>query len=269
MNDKPQDWKNYEDFAAGIDTNRLPATDALVGRALTFELPGGAFAANFVDGQTLSWRRGETGGTDWYEAIEVAPDTFFVDVTFKSRPAEALTLVFNTATRRALGILSRIRSRDEAGAAPRVAQDFLVGTIAGGQADAGVSGILGIAGAEPAETRDLIGTRTLNVYSPNHTYEHTYLSSTRYCWQCLVGEQRGHGDVDLATTYKFADDLYVFTFREFLIPVASVFVFNFAAGRSTGKFLGETGNGAIANRPAGSFIRKLSQAVYPDDAQPI
>ncbi|KGX95129.1 molybdenum cofactor biosynthesis F family protein [Burkholderia pseudomallei A79D] len=134
MNDKPQDWKNYEDFAAGIDTNRLPATDALVGCALTFELPGGAFAANFVDGQTLSWRRGETGGTDWYEAIEVAPDTFFVDVTFKSRPAEALTLVFNTATRRALGILSRIRSRDEAGAAPRVAQDFLVGTIAGGQA---------------------------------------------------------------------------------------------------------------------------------------
>ncbi|AHI64351.1 molybdenum cofactor biosynthesis F family protein [Burkholderia thailandensis] len=263
MNDKPQDWKNYEDFAAGIDTNRLPATDALAGRALTFELPSGAFAAHFVDGHTLAWRRGDAGDTDWYEAIEVAPDTFFVDVTFRSRPAEALTLVFNTATRRVLGILSRIRSREEAGAAPRVAQEFLAGTLASGDAGEGASG------AVPAETRDLIGTRTLNVYSPNHTYEHTYLSSTRYCWQCLVGEQRGHGDVDLATTYKFADDLYVFTFREFLIPVASVFVFNFAAGRSTGKFLGETGDGAIANRPAGSFIRKLSQAVYPADAQPV
>ncbi|MET5021042.1 MoaF N-terminal domain-containing protein, partial [Burkholderia pseudomallei] len=54
MNDKPQDWKNYEDFAAAIDTNRLPATDALVGRAQTFELPGGAYAATFVDGQKLS-----------------------------------------------------------------------------------------------------------------------------------------------------------------------------------------------------------------------
>ncbi|AOJ70492.1 MULTISPECIES: molybdenum cofactor biosynthesis F family protein [Burkholderia] len=266
MSDTPQDWKNYEDFAAGIDTNRLPATQALAGRTLTFELPSGAFAANFVDGHTLSWRRGDAGDTDWYEAIEVAPDTFFVDVTFKSRPAEALTLVFNTATRRALGILSRIRSRDEAGAEPRVAQDFLVGALAGGEAETAKAGVSGVA---PAQTRDLIGTRTLNVYSPNHTYEHTYLSSTRYCWQCLVGEQRGHGDVDLATTYKFADDLYVFTFREFLIPVASVFVFNFAAGRSTGKFLGETGDGAISNQPAGSFIRKLSQTVYPDDAQPV
>ncbi|WP_323119248.1 MoaF C-terminal domain-containing protein [Burkholderia alba] len=259
MDNTPQDWKNYEDFAAGIDTNRLPATQALAGRTLVFELPDGALHATFDDGHTLTWRRGDAGDADWYEAIEVAESTYFVDVTFRSRPLEALTLVFNLATRRVLGILSRIRSREEAGAAPRVAQDFLVGTLAGGAAS----------GFVPAETRDLIGVRTLNVYSPNHTYEHTYLSSTRYCWQCLVGEQRGHGDVDLATTYRFADDLYLFTFREFLIPVASVFLFNFNAGRSTGKFLGETGAGAIANNPAGSFIHKLSHTVYPHDAQPV
>ncbi|MET5013084.1 molybdenum cofactor biosynthesis protein F, partial [Burkholderia pseudomallei] len=78
---------------------------------------------------------------------------FLVALTFKSPPAAARTLVFNTATRRARVILSRIRSRDEAGAAPRVAQDFNVGTIARGQADASVSGILGISGSEPAETR--------------------------------------------------------------------------------------------------------------------
>lgn len=260
MDQKPQDWKNYEDFAAGIDTNRLPATQALAGQTFVFDLPNGALHTAFGDGHTVVWRTGNAGDTDWYEAIEVAHATYFVDITFRSRPLEALTLVFNTATRRVLGVLSRIRSRDEAGAAPRVAQDFLVGTLDGAQPATGIA---------PAETRDLIGVRTLNVYSPNHAYEHTYLSSTRYCWQCLVGEQRGHGDVDLATTYKFADDLYLFTFREFLIPVASVFVFNFDAGRSTGKFLGETGAGAIANNPAGSFIRKLSHTVYPTEAQPV
>ena len=36
----------------------------------------------------------------------------------------------------------------------------------------------------------------------------------------LTGEQRGHGDTDMATTYKFDEDLYVFTFREFKTSVA-------------------------------------------------
>jgi len=61
----------------------------------------------------------------------------------------------------------------------------------------------------------------------------------------------------------------VFTFREFIIPVASVFVFNFTAGRSTGKFLGVTGAGAISNQAAGSMIRKISTTHYPSDAQPV
>lgn len=261
MENKPLDWKNYEDFAAGIDTNRLPSTDALTGRALTFALPDGELSLAFSEQHVLTWRSAYGHGTDWYEAIEVAGQTYFVDITFESRPLEALTLIFSTATRRALGIRSRVRSQQEAGGEPRVAQDFLVGTLDGDTAAA--------SGFVPAETRDLIGLRALNVYSPRHTYEHTYLSSTRYCWQCLVGEQRGHGDVDLATTYKFSDDLYVFTFREFIIPVASVFFFNFASGRSTGKFLGVTGAGAIANNPAGSFIRKLSTTHYPNDAQPV
>lgn len=121
----------------------------------------------------------------------------------------------------------------------------------------------------PHETRDLIGLRTFQTYSPNHTYEHTYLNSRRYAWQCLVGVQRGHGDVDLASCWQFDTDQYVFTFREFLIPVASVFFFNFASGRSTGKFLGVTAAGSIANQPAGAFMRKASMTFYPPDAAPV
>nr|WP_282096969.1 MoaF C-terminal domain-containing protein [Brucella inopinata] len=121
----------------------------------------------------------------------------------------------------------------------------------------------------PEETRDLIGLRAHFTYSPNHVYEHTYLSSKRYAWQCLVGVQRGHGDVDLATTYKFAEGQYVFTFREFKIPVASTFFYNFADMRSTGKFLGINGQGAIQNSPAGAFIRKASVTFYHPGQEPV
>ena len=80
---------------------------------------------------------------------------------------------------------------------------------------------------------------------------------------------RGHGDTDLATTYKFDDDQYLFTFREFIIPVASVFFYNMKQLRSTGKFLGVTSSGEIESNSAGAFIQKASMTFYPEDAQPV
>ena len=265
---RPAGWKNYEDFAAGIATNRLPASAALVGQSFDVRLDGAAWALLFNAQHELHWA--ETGaatgsssssGSDWCEVIAVAPDTFFIDITFTSRPQQALTLILNTRSRRVLSVQSRIRSAAEAGAEPRVAQDFCAGTL-------GADALLA-SGMAPHPSRDLIGLRTWQVYSPEHTYEHTYLSSERYAWQCLVGVQRGQGDVDMASYWKFDEDQYLFTFREFLIPVASVFFFNFTAGRSTGKFLGVTGGGQVANNPAGAHMHKASITTYPPEFSPV
>ena len=261
---RPAGWKNYDDFAAGIATNRLPASDALVGQTLALQLDGISLSLSFEALHELAWT--ETGalggsGRDWCEAIEVAPHTFFIDITYASRPQHAMTVIANTRTRRVLAVRSRIRQAAEAGAEPRVAQDFHAGTLGSDSALA--------SGTAPHPTRDLIGLRTWQVYSPEHTYEHTYLSSERYAWQCLVGVQRGQGDVDMASYWKFDDGQYLFTFREFLIPVASVFFFNFESGRSTGKFLGVTGAGQVANNPAGAFMRKASMTFYPAEFGPV
>ncbi len=264
---QPAGWKTYDEFAAGIATNRLPASDALVGQTLAITLPQSSLPSlqlHFEARHQVRWMA--TGaqadeGRDWCEAVEVAPHTFFIDITFERQPLQALTLVVNTHSLRVLAIPTQVRSAEEAGAEPRVAQQFLVGTL--GDDPVAASGTV------PHATRDLIGLRTWQTYSPQHTYEHTYLSTERYCWQCLVGVQRGHGDVDLACYYKFAENQYIFTFREFLIPVASVFFFNFDTLRSTGKFLGLTGSGAVQNSPAGAFIRKASQTVYEPGEQPV
>jgi len=261
----PEGWKNYEDFAGGIATNRLPRTDALAGTELTVALADGTtLDLAFRDPASLDWH--ELGGPaagggsgDWYEAVEVDDGAYFVDITFASRPSEALTLIVSLPTRRALSIRSTVADEPTPGV-PRVGQVFLAGTLEGDEAPSG---------EVPAPSRDLIGRRALYRYSPNHLYEHTYLSSERYCWQCLEGVQRGHGDVDLATTYRFAEQRYLFTFREFRIPVASVFFFNLDTACSTGKFLGVTGDGRIENSPAGAHIIPLSQATYPDGVAPV
>lgn len=263
---RPPDWKHFDDFAAGIATNRLPASEALVGQVLPLHLPGRVLTLRPDSRHTLRWEESGEGlparsGSDRYEAVEVAPDTWFVDLTRAALPDEAWTVIANTRTRRVLAVRCRILGDAQVAGEPRVAQDFLAGTLGSGPALAGSTA--------PHETRELIGLRTFQTYSPEHTYEHTYLSSQRYAWQCLVGVQRGHGDVDRASYYKFDDQQYIFTFREYRIPVASVFFFNFESGRSTGKFLGLTGAGEISNQSAGAFMRKASMTVYPSQHEPV
>lgn len=247
----PDDWKSMDEFAAGIDTNRLPATDRLVGTSWTIN----GTELRFTSANEVHWSRGDASGTDWYEAIEVAEDVFFVDRTYADRPYTSEVTAVHLPTGRTITITSVIADEPTDGT-PRVSQSFVAGSVGTPQ------------GAEPGPTRDLIGWRALYRYSPNHLYEHVYLSSERYCWQCLVGEQRGHGDVDLATTWKLADDFYVFTFREFLIPVAATWLYDLNAMRTTGKFFGLAQDGSVHNSPGGAYITSLGRVTYPPDGQP-
>jgi len=261
---RPTGWKNYDDFALGIATNRLPSSEALAGRTLRLALPATTLTLHPQAGNVLQWsEEGERAGrgSGWYDAVPTTETTWFIDLTLADRPDEALTLIVDTASLRVLAVRSTILDAAAAGGDPRVTQHFMVGTLGDETVRA--------SGEVPAPTRDLIGLRTAQTYSPNHTYEHTYLNSQRYAWQCLIGVQRGHGAVDLASYWRFAKDQYIFTFREFLIPVASVFFFDFASGRSTGKFLGLTGEGRISNSPAGAFMRKCSVTTYPPGEEPV
>lgn len=257
----PADWKAMDDFAAGIDGNRLPRTTALAGTSLTVAEDGApARQLSFLDGETVSWRRDDgTAGTDWYEAVEMRPQVHYLTIGDAAHPMRAAVLVVNRATGRTLTVTSVIADEPTPGR-PRVEQAFVPGSLAGGAPTA--------AGGPPAPTRDLIGLRALYRYSPNHLYEHVYLSSERYAWQCLVGEQRGHGDVDLATTWSLGDDLYVFTFREFLIPVAATWLYDLTALRTVGTFFGLGADGTVRTAPGGAVVTVLGRVAYPDE-QPV
>ena len=260
-NDVPQDWKTYDEFADGIATNRLPPSQDLVGWAETIRFTDGRSLTLTFSAQRVRWQDSTGNGEDACEVVMVAPDTYFVELLYTGRSKDAETLILNRRTGRVLSVYSSIRDPEESVGQPQVAQLFRTGIL--GDSTAAPSSM------EPRETRDLVGLRAHFTYSPNHVYEHTYLSSQRYAWQCLVGVQRGHGDVDLTTTYKFDDDQYVFTFREFKIAVASTFFYNFKDMRSTGKFLGITGDGRIQNSPAGAFIRKASMTYYLPGQEPV
>jgi hypothetical protein len=257
------EWRTYDEFAAGIDTFRLPSAD-LAGEALAIDLEGERhWTLDFIDAVTVAWTDEEPGRAsmrvlDPYDAVRVRDDVLFINLPFTSSHRRSMTFVVSMRTNRAIAVSSVIADEHEDGL-PQVAQEFWSGVLAGSQPS----------GPEPGPTRDLIGKRNVYRYSPSHLYEHAYMSTERYMWQCLQGVQRGHGDVDLSTVWKFDHGLYLFCFREFKIAVASVWLPDLGyALRTTGIFLGLDSKGESSHSRAGGHIYPLGSVSYPD-VQPI
>ena len=251
------EWRTYDEFAAGIDTFRLPNA-SLYGTLLTLALDDGSTLSLSFDAVAVTWSGLGADGTDPYDAVAVREDVVFVNIPLESREREAITIVYSTTTHRATVVRSRIAAVAIEGT-PQVGQHFWAATTDGGPAT----------GEVPGPSRDLIGKRNVYRYSPHHLYEHVYISSRRYAWQCLEGVQRGHGDMDLSTVWKFADGLYLFCFREFRIAVASVWLHDLGYQlMTTGIFLGLNGEGDAEHSRGGGHIYPLGSVEYPD-AQPV
>jgi hypothetical protein len=251
----------YEDYASEVAVNRLPQTAALVNQTMNITLDTGIFFSfEFSARNKVIWRSGDERGTDWCEVVEVAPQTYFIDQTFTHLPLESQTFIVNIHTRQVLSIRTIMREGD-VGKEPRAFHQFSAGVLGDPTHPP--------EGHKPAPTRDLIGLRGLYNYGPSQCFEHIYLNSERYVWQNIIGPLRGQGDVDMASYYKFDDNQYIFAFREFGLPVSTVFFYNWEQMRSTGKFFAIGEDGTIANTPAGALITKLSMAFYPLEMQPI
>ena len=257
-----EQWRTYDEFAAGIDTYRLPST-TLNGITLSFTLEDQARLRLDFSQDQVEWVFEEPNtpprsACDPYDAVAVRDDVVFVHLALTSRDGEALTLVYSSTNNHVIVVQSIIHDKEIEGE-PRVHQNFWAGSLDGKKP----------IGSTPGPSRDLIGTRNLYRYSPEHLYEHVYLSSTRYTWQCIEGVQRGHGDTDLSTVWKLDDGLYLFCFREFRIAVASVWLHDLGDRlRTTGIFLGLTSSGLSEHSRAGGHIRPLGSVTYPG-TQPV
>ena len=251
----------YEDYASKLAVNRLPQTDALVNQTMKITLDSGiSYELEFTDRNKVVWQSDNEGGTDWCEVVAVAPQTYFIDMAFTHQPWQSQTFIVNDQTRQVLAIRTIMREGD-VGKEPRAVHKFSPAVLG----DAAIPPL----GRKPGPTRDLIGLRALYDYGPEQIMEHIYLNSERYVWQGIIGPLRGQGDVDMSTIYKFDDNQYIFAFREFGLPVSTVFFYNWDQMRLTGKFFAIGDDGVLANTPAGAFIMKLSMAFYPSDLQPV
>jgi hypothetical protein len=254
-------WLPLDGLARGFDANKAQPSGALASRSVQLiDGAGGHFSVRFTANE-VTWREadGDTG-TDTYEAFEVDRGLHYVQWHPGGRPVNARSLFLDTEFGRALLVAARIGV-----AAPgktAVQHEFLALTVDG----------IEPSGPEPAPTTALIGRRALWVYSPEHAYEHVYLSPHWYTWQCLAGPERGQADTDENTLYELRKGIYVFAWREKVIPCGAVTVADHRdanALRSHGYLFGldETGTRPV-HFTFGAHGRLLSTTLHPEDLYP-
>ena len=102
------------------------------------------------------------------------------------------------------------------------------------------------------------------VYSQTEAYEHIYLNENLYTWQCLRGSEQGLADTDRCHYRRIADELYLFVWREKVIPTLGVVLVDWAAKRSNGKLFGYEGSdfGALSTTPIASVATLLNVTAY-------
>lgn len=210
-------WLPLNGLEPGFDANKAEPSTALADREVVVTDDRGTRITHRFGAGTVGWDYvpGATDplpaatGKDHYEAFDVAEGLVYAQFHHTHEPAEAVSLFLDFTTGHTLSVITTI-----AGPEPgrtRVRQAFVPGHLDGTP----------VSGPAPAPTTALIGRRALWVYSEEHAYEHVYLSPQWYTWQCLAGPERGLADTDENTVYQLRPGIYVFTWREKVIPCAA------------------------------------------------
>lgn len=255
-NAPPEGWKTYEQFVVDMNTYRLPPTTALAASEFTVAFDGSAMHLRFEESR-LAWSFGDRQGEDDYEAVNVAPDVYFVSWSSSASKTECDAVVLNTETRRAVHVYDWIKADAKPGE-PRMGQRFTGGTLDGGEPS----------GLVPHQTKELTGLKAIYTYSEGHDYEHYYTTSKYFCWKGLSGVQKGDAAMEPAEYWKFADGQYIFGWTEMIIPCSPIWFIcfdgSFGHDRETGIFANTDPDGTIRVEPAGATIQKLNQTFYPN-----
>jgi len=269
-----KNWVDLGEWGKGMNEFKLPASDDLAGKELALRVEGSDEINKcvFFHAKALAW------GTDLslkkrpqevetYEAIRIAPDIYFVDFVKNTKPNVSISMALDLNTRKATVITATVPEKANI--------NFSFVNRLGKGVDLSTTKIeiqhAIINPSSPNEpvyvherTLDLIGKRIQYTYSHHRVYEHIYLNDRFYTWHCLVGAEAGLADTEVCDYFKIAPDIYLFTWREKIMPTFGLVVINLKEMRSNGKTFGlDISSGKYINFTMGALAEFLNETKYP------
>ena len=256
------------ELVKGISEGTLPPADELAGSSLTLHVEDGrVLRLAFSAGGGLSWlvENGPGAGARGEERCLITrprDGVYVVDYVASTRLATSVTVVLDLRRQAATLVAGTLPTAEEA------EQGAFALATAGAELTLVRCEILRAAVDRPfvaedhphVPTTELVGKRVQYVYSATEKYEHIYLNENLYTWQCLEGSEKGLADTDRCHYRSVGDELYLFVWREKVIPTLGVVMVDWREKRSHGKLFGYESSdfGALSNTPIASVATLLN-----------
>ncbi|EEG08603.1 molybdenum cofactor biosynthesis F family protein [Pseudogulbenkiania ferrooxidans] len=265
------------DLAEGFapDSHILPAVSDFAGQTLRLHFADGSVIEHvFETASDLNWTvvaGAEAGqsGVDSYRATSVREGIYFIDFIKQSARATTVSLVIDNKRGLFTAVIGTLPSEAETrlDAFSRVEQGLELTAVKAVFAHGTINRPVTLGEELHQPTRELIGLRNLYTYSPTERYEHIYLNENFYAWQCLDGVEKGLADVDRCHYIKIDSNLYLFVWREKIIPTLGVVMIDLDRLKTDGKIFGYQGNNfnELSNFPVGALAEVLNTTRYPQD----
>ena len=196
------------ELAKGISEFVLPDSDDLIGQTLRlFFDDGSAVRIKFNSVHKLFWEELDADGrhscgTEIYRATSPREGIYLLDYILKDRHATTVSLVLDFNLNIATAVIGTLPSETQTLKDPftRVREGLELTCVTA------------------RFLRATIERPFKYTYSRTEAYEHIYLNDKLYTWHCLKGIEKGLADTDRCHYYKIAASLYLFVWREKIIP---------------------------------------------------
>ena len=262
------------DLADGFapDSHILPNSTVLQGRQFVLHFADGSSASLQVGEQDCQLETMSKGsaegfvGQGAYRASSLRPGIVLLDFIPLQQHGHSLSLVLDIERAVFTAVAGQLPSAQEVAqsAFSRVNKGQELTAVRCQFAHGSLNQPVTASTALHHVTDELLGLRNQYRYSPTECYEHIYLNSHFYTWQCLQGVEQGLADVDRCHYFKLDSELYLFVWREKIIPTLGVVLIDLQQLKTDGKIFGYQGNDftAIANFPVGAKAQVLNRTSH-------
>lgn len=179
-----------------------------------------------------------------YWAMCVRDGIYFVDHVKQAERATAASLVLDLARNIFTAVSSTLPTGAEVrqGLLSRVAKGCELTGVAVDIQQGAINAAFLPSTLRHPKTLELVNKRIEYTYSPTEQYEHIYLNESFFTWHCLKGSEKGLADTDRCHYYKIAEQLYLFVWREKIVPTLGVVIVDLGAMKTAGKIFGYQGH---------------------------
>jgi len=263
-----QKWIDVGQLVEGFGGNELTASEDLAGQCLDLHFENGwVISHDFLDANRLNWKinRGPEQGlsaAEYYRATCLRPGIYLVDFVKASERATSVSLVLDLNNSACTAVIATLPSAEQA------QQPIYQRALDNGELTQVDTVVLAAAIDAPFSdnsprhlaTEELVGKQIEHVYGPRDSYRHHYLSNNYFCWQCSAGEEKGLADTDRCHTLKIDHQLYLFLWREKVVPTLGLIMIDLQQGKTSGKLFGyQSGEFTdLANGPVGAKLTQLN-----------